>query len=307
VHVVVPPTRIGEVDQAVGKLRKRTHAGHFLLNGTIVDETAQTIGAKEHPVAAPKLHECQINGNLLSGAQRLQDDVGVLEGIGLGFGELPRFDQLIHERLIFRDQAQSTVPHDVATAIADLAHEEHLIHDARDCCGRSHPATGSILLGGQENPCAGFFDGVDETPSETVAVLGRVVTAQHLEQGVNCHMASHFPGGGTAHAITDRQAEAAVRDRARNHLLPGKRTRSRAQVGDHEVVFVVLTDEPNVGLPVDGEVEALRGRRRGRPGRTTPALRAGRRRYRLAAFAGARLIITILMCVAAHSAPACIH
>jgi hypothetical protein len=159
--VVVASSRIREVDQAFGKLRERAHACHFLSNGLVMNETAQTIGAQQHPITASKLDEGQIDRNLLGGAQRLQDDIGVLEGVGLVFGELPGFDQLIDERLVFGDQVQSTVSQDVATAVTDLPREEHLVDEACHRCGGSHPAARSVFLGREVNTRARFFDGVD--------------------------------------------------------------------------------------------------------------------------------------------------
>ncbi|MBW2377207.1 MAG: hypothetical protein JRF55_14690, partial [Deltaproteobacteria bacterium] len=54
-NVVMPPARVGKGNQAIGKLRQRANARHFLLNRLVVNETAQTIRAEEHPITAPKL------------------------------------------------------------------------------------------------------------------------------------------------------------------------------------------------------------------------------------------------------------
>ena len=41
------------------------------------------------------------------GAEGLQDDVVVLEGLGFFFGELPGFNQLVDERLIAADLSEA--------------------------------------------------------------------------------------------------------------------------------------------------------------------------------------------------------
>ncbi len=66
-------------------------------------EAAQTVGAHQEAVTPAKLEEREIYADLLGGAQGLQDDVGVLEGLRLVLGELTSFDQLIDEALVLGD------------------------------------------------------------------------------------------------------------------------------------------------------------------------------------------------------------
>ena len=62
-----------------------------------MNQAAQAVRAKEHAVTTTQLDEGEIDGDLLGCAERLQDDVGVLEGFRFVFGELPRLDELIHQ------------------------------------------------------------------------------------------------------------------------------------------------------------------------------------------------------------------
>ena len=188
-----------------------------------------------------------------------------------------------------------------------MSDEEHFVDEARDRCSRPHPSTRAVLLRREKDTRTGFFDRVDEAPCKAVAILCDIVTAEHLEQGVDGHVARHLTCRCAAHAIAYRERHAARRDETRGLLLVFERSVLVTEVGDHEVVFVVLANEAHVGLAVDAEKEALgRGDERG-SGCPAPALHAGLGSEGLTHLVGARPTVTVVVCVAAHSAPDCIR
>ena len=231
----------------------------------------------------------------------------MLEGLGLVFGELSGFDELVDERLVFRDEAQAAVPKEVTAAVADLSDEENFVDEARNRGRRAHTTTCSVFLCGEEDPRAGFFDRRDQAPREVVTVCRSALPAQGFEQGVDRHVACHLAGCRAAHAVTHGKCDAAIGDRPRDLFLLGEGPRLAGEVGDHVVVFVVLANQPDVGFTVDAEVEPLGGRDHRGLRRPAPALHARLRRKRLADLVHTRPTVTIMVCVTAHSAPDCIR
>ena len=94
-HVVVPARCIGQIDEPLHELGQWTDARHLFADRVVVDEAAQAVGAQQHAVASAKLDKREIDGDLLGGSERLQDDVRMLERFGFVFGELTGFDEAV--------------------------------------------------------------------------------------------------------------------------------------------------------------------------------------------------------------------
>ena len=147
--------------------------------------------------------EVDLNG--VGGAERLEDDVVVLERLGFFFGELSGLDELVDERLIARDLHEPVAAQDVAAAVADLREEQVVVDEPGDGGGRSHAAPGAVDLGLGEDSQSGRFDGADEPMRELVAIRGRAPFAHPLEDDVDGELAGDFARRGAAHAVANAE------------------------------------------------------------------------------------------------------
>ena len=231
----------------------------------------------------------------------------MLERLGFIFGELARLDELIDEGLVLGDQAETTIAEQVAPAVTDLSDEEHFVDEAGHRRGGAHAAARAVLLRSEENARARLLDGVHEAPRKGVAVFRGLIASEGLEQRIDRHVACHLARRGAAHAVAHRQRHAATRNDPGDLVLVLEGSGLVVEVGDHEVVLVVLAHEAHVGLSEDVVVEACRRRDERSSGRSAPALHPGLGGERLVGVLRARLTVTVVVCVAAHSAPECIR
>jgi hypothetical protein len=120
-----------EIDQLAGCLGQILGRGQHFLDLFIADDADQTIGAQHHPIATTQRLTRQHHLDVFLDAERLQDDVRVLEQLGLLGRDLPRVEQLVDQRLIVGDLRQRPGPTEVRPAVTDLrdddlrAHEHH--------------------------------------------------------------------------------------------------------------------------------------------------------------------------------------
>ena len=98
------------------------------------DRPVQPVRAEQGDVALAQLHLRQHHLDALLHAQRLQDDVGVLEGLGLVGGHRARLDQLPGERLVLGHLRQLAVAQDVAARVADLRDDQRVVDQAPPPC-----------------------------------------------------------------------------------------------------------------------------------------------------------------------------
>ena len=134
------------------------------------DHAGEAVGAEEQDVAAADLGVREVDLYGVGRTERLQDDVVVLEGLGLFLGELAGFDELVHERLIARELHERVAAEDVAARVADLREEEDLVHERRRGDGRAHAAARAVGFGLVEDAEPGGLDGSDEATREVVAL-----------------------------------------------------------------------------------------------------------------------------------------
>ena len=130
----------------------------------------EAVGAEEQRVAPAELDVREVDLHGVGGAERLEDDVVVLEGLGLFFGELAGLDELVDERLVARDLHELLAAQDVAARVADLREEEVVVDERRGGDRRAHAAARAIELRLLEDAQARRLDGAHEAPREIVAL-----------------------------------------------------------------------------------------------------------------------------------------
>src|SRR5258708_7795352 len=209
----------------------------------------QAVGTQEQRVAAAQFAIGQVDLHRIGGAQGLQDDVVVLEGLGFLFRQLPGLDELVHERLISRDKDELSVAQDVSARVADLRKEQMVIHECRRGDRRSHAAPTSIELRFLENPQPSGFDGTNETARETVS-CERMPLFQPLDhslvEDVDRKLAGNLACRRSSHAVTDCE-QRSVRPQGAFAVALKQTSSLAGQVRHEEVVLVVFADLADIG------------------------------------------------------------
>ena len=182
-------------------------------------------------------------------AERLKDDVVVLEGFRLFFRQLAGLDELVDERLIAGQLNQTAVAQHVGARVADLSEKEVVVHERGRGHRRAHPASRAIELGLLKDAEAGRLDAVDEAPRQLVARQRlRVVErfGHSLVENVDGELAGDLAGRGTAHPVAHGEERTVFAHHPGAVGLEQTACPSR-EVGDEEVVLVVFADLPDVG------------------------------------------------------------
>ncbi len=97
----------------------------------------------------------------------------MLEGLGFLFGELTRFDELVHQGLVARELHELTLPQQVPARVADLREEEMAVDQRGRRHRRAHAAARPVDLRLLEDAETGRLDRPDQAPREVVAREGR--------------------------------------------------------------------------------------------------------------------------------------
>ena len=233
----------------------------------VTHHAGEAVRAEKEHVPLSELGVREIDLHAVGRAERLKNDVVVLESLGLFFGELARFDKLIHERLIAGDLHEVIAAEDVAARIPDLRKEEMIVDEGRRGDRRPHAAPGAIDLGFLEDAQTGGFDRAYQAPGEVVTVernagIERVDHA--LVDDVDRELTGDLACCSAAHAVANGE-EATVGADVRGAIGFEEPARPHGEIGDEEVVFVVLADLPHVGarkqLHLDGSGRRRRGGR----------------------------------------------
>ena len=193
-------------------------------------------------------------------AQRLQDDVGVLEALGLLGGHRARLDQLPGQRLVLGHLGQTTAAQDVAARVADLPDHQGAVDQRRRRC--------------RWCPCRAR-SGCRATATKMRSLASSMARRSRRANGVALHAARPRPAcrRSTSTAICEATSPAAappMPSQTRNSgALGAQRDLTAARVassvrdcprdvGDEQVVLVVLADQPDVGL-AEGRDPDVRG------------------------------------------------
>ena len=156
--VVRPSTVIGHRDQfatCVSRIRvRRYHLGDLFTP----DVARQSIGAQHQHVALPKILNGQLDHDVGLGAQRLQDDVSFVAGLGLFLGHLPGVHQTLRPRLVLGDLNGLPVPNQVGPAVTHLGHDQMRAQDPGGRCGGSHPLHFRPLAGIRVDAAIGYVE-----------------------------------------------------------------------------------------------------------------------------------------------------
>ncbi len=209
------------------------------------------------------MHVGEVDLHRVRRAERLEDDVVVLEGLGLLLGELAGLDELVHEGLVARDLHEAIAAQDVRAAVPDLAEEEVVVDERGDRRRRAHAAARAVELRLAEDAQARRLDRVHEARGQLVVVLGRVARGHALVDDVDRELARDLAGGGAAHAVADAEQGPARADDLRAVRLHQAAALLR-EVRDDEVVLVVLAHLADVGPPEEAHLhlDRLPGLRR---------------------------------------------
>ncbi len=175
--VVVPAGLVGALGELLASVDGLGRRAQHLADLVEADHAAQAVRAEHHHVALAQLAEGEVDLHGVGRAERLEDDVVVLERLGLFLGELAGLDELVDERLVARQLHQVALAQQVAPRVAHLGEEEVVVDQSGRGDGRPHPAARAIELRLLEDAQPGGLDGADEAPRELVA-LQRVVVAR---------------------------------------------------------------------------------------------------------------------------------
>ena len=212
------------------------------------------------PLAQLDVGEVDLHG--VGGAERLQDDVVVLEGLGFFFGELAGLDELVDERLIARDLHQPVAAQDVARGCRRPGRRRGVVDQRGGGRGRAHAAARAVGLGLVEDAQARGLDRAHEARArDRRGWRAARRRRQPLVDDVDGELARDLAGGGAAHAVAHAEQGAALADLLLAVGLDQAATLS-GQVGDEEVVLVVLADLADVGATEDAHADLTSGLRR---------------------------------------------
>ena len=158
--------------------------------------------------------------------------------------ELTGLDELIDERLIPRQLNELAVAHQVSARVSHLREEQVVVHQRCRGDRGPHAAARAIELGLLEDPEARRFDTANEATRQLVALQGlRIVQAlDHLlVEDVHRELAGDLTGRGAAHSVADGK-ERPVLAHVPGAIRLQQSARTAGEIGDEEVVLVVLAD-----------------------------------------------------------------
>ena len=200
----------------------------------VADRAVQPVGADQHDVALAQGDLRHHHLDPFLHAQRLQDDVGVLEALGFFGGHRARFHQLPGQRLVLRDLGQAAVTFDVAARIADLPDHQGAVDHRGGGAGGAHAAFVLVVARLREDAIVGVFDRAAQAARESVA-FQRLGGLQGGDDGVDRHLRGHLAGGSAAHAVADQEQRALGAEfdgqRRVRTLAPAGRARRPARGG----------------------------------------------------------------------------
>ena len=127
---------------------------------------------------------------------------------------------------------------------------QRLVHQRRHRAGGAHAALALVVARLDEDALVGVLDGPAQQAGEAVAGL-RLGRRHRVEDGIDGHLGGHLARGGAAHPVADQQRAPLSPSLNLKGLAWLSRTDPARDVGDQEVVLVVLADKPDVGLAED--------------------------------------------------------
>src|SRR5262249_3925588 len=96
-------------------------------------------------------------------AEGLQDHVTKHVRLGFRLADLTDIDQLLHERLVLRREANVVLANNVSTTVADLNQVETIATNSSASESRAHTCTTRVFLTLEMNRSVGVVSGVLQT------------------------------------------------------------------------------------------------------------------------------------------------
>ncbi len=178
----------------------------------------------------------------------------MLEGFRFFLGELTGFDQLVDQGLVTAHLREAVAAQDIGPAVADLSHEQASVQQRRDRRGGAHAAARPVGARLVEDADARFFDRLYQAARELVVIDRRLTLHELFVDDVDGQLACDLAGGRAAHAVAHAEQHAAVAD-GRLAIALHQAAALARQIGDEEVVFVVLSDLSHIGTSEDAYLE----------------------------------------------------
>jgi hypothetical protein len=76
-----------------------------------------------------------------------------------------------------------------------------------------------------------------------------------MRNGIDGHGGGHFAGSRAAHAVANEEDRPLGAELELQNLFGRRGSQSRLDIGEQEVVLVVLADESHIGLAEDGDLD----------------------------------------------------
>ena len=192
--------RVGARDEPITGLFHVGLIKQYLLDFVVADRAVQPVRANQDHVAAMERDLREHDLHLFLDAQRLQDDVRMLEAFGLFQGHGSSFDELPGQGLVFGCLAQATAAQDVAARIADLSDQQCGVDQSNRRAGRAHSALVLVVARLDEDTVVGRFDRAAQATRKTFA-RQRSTATDHRRDGFDGHGGGDLTRGGTTHAV----------------------------------------------------------------------------------------------------------
>ena len=134
----------------------------------------------------------EIDLDLRIRAERLEDDVAALALRGFLFRQLTRFDQALHERLIFGDLMRCAAADQIGATVADLGEIEVIVEHPGGRRRRAHAAHLGVRLCMRVNARVGDLDRLLEPVGKALRrclVFGIPRLHEVRVDRIGCHLA----------------------------------------------------------------------------------------------------------------------
>ena len=210
--VVFSASLIGQIDQG---LTSGFEIGSFIddaRNFVGVHLARQPVAANHEGVQLAERHGVDFNIDVVMCAERLEDHVPVTVGFGFLFGDLPRVNQLLNERLVLGDAIDSALSNEMRATVTHLR-EVHVVAvrgDRRE--SGSQPPVSLIGLSVGVDDRIRFFDSQAESFGKGHPAVHFVgLQLEHaVSNGFNCNSRGDFPGQRPPHAVRNGEQSSVI-------------------------------------------------------------------------------------------------
>jgi len=250
---------VGERDEPVARRLEIPFASDRLGDLVPLDLAREAVRAQHQDIALADVLVGEVHLDLGIGAERLEDDVAPLAARGLLLGELARFHQPLHQRLVLRELDRLTVADQVGAAVADLREVDVVVQDADGRRGGPHPADLGVGAGIRVDLAVRHLDGLLQPVREPLRRGFLLVTPRpdHLVvDGVGRHLAGELTRGGAPHAVRHDEQRPALPDLVLAHRWLERRLAAR-EIRHEKAVLVMVARLAEIGLGADLDLDGF--------------------------------------------------